>query len=82
MAEAIVRSGLAFTVLPSLMVQEEVDRGNLIFREIEQPTVTTVHAVTANREGISSLVTEFIAMVREAMISLVGTGEQVRAQVD
>jgi LysR family nitrogen assimilation transcriptional regulator len=81
-AEAIVRSGLAFTVLPSLMVHEVVERGNLIFREIEQPTVTTVHAVTANREGISLLVTELIAMVREAMISLVGTGEQVRAQVD
>ena len=81
-AEAIIRSGLAFAVFPSLMVREEVDRGNLIFREIEQPTVTTVHAVAANREGISSVVTEFVAMVREVMISLVGTGEQVRAQVD
>jgi hypothetical protein len=34
-------------VLPSLMVKQDVEQGSLIFRDIEQPTLTTVHSVVA-----------------------------------
>jgi LysR family nitrogen assimilation transcriptional regulator len=79
--QAMVRSGLAFTVLPSLMVLDEVGWGRLIFRDIEQPAITTVHAISANRLSRSPpFVPEFIALVRDAMITLVGSGDNRRAQ--
>ncbi len=81
LTKVVVHSGQAFTVLPSLAVQDELVRGSLIFHDIERPAITTVHAVAANRENMSPIVAEVIAIVREAMISLVGSSDQVRAEL-
>ena len=80
-AQAMVFTGLTFAVLPSLMVMDEVGRGRLIFREIRQPAITTVHSVVSSRASRSSpLAAEFIAIVRNAIISFVGTGDIGHAQ--
>lgn len=78
---AMVRSGLAFSVLPSIMVQDDVRRGSLVFRDIIQPVMTTLHAVAANREAAPPCSSEFIALVGDAIISLVAAGDQTRARL-
>ena len=77
----MVRSGLAFTALPSIIVQDEVGRGSLVFRDIVQPVMTTLHAVAANREGAPPCGSEFIALVRDAMSSLIAASDQHRARL-
>lgn len=69
---AMVRGGHAFAVLPRLMVQEEIGRGSLVFRNIVQkmggpvqPVMNTIHAVATNREAPCA--PEFIAFVRDAV---------------
>jgi LysR family nitrogen assimilation transcriptional regulator len=79
--QAMVRSGLAFAVIPSIAVQDEIGRGSLIFRDIVQPTMTILYAVAANREAAPPSAPEFIALVRDAMISLVVAGDQLRARL-
>jgi LysR family transcriptional regulator, nitrogen assimilation regulatory protein len=81
LTKVVVHSGQAFTVLPSLTVQDELVRGSLIFHDIERPAITTVYAVAANRENMSPILAEAIAIVREAMISLVGSSDQGRAEL-
>jgi LysR family nitrogen assimilation transcriptional regulator len=69
---AMVRDGHAFAVLPHLMVQEEIGRGSLVFRDIVhkvggpvQPVMNTIHAVATNREAPCA--PEFIAFVRDVV---------------
>jgi LysR family nitrogen assimilation transcriptional regulator len=79
--QAMVRSGLAFTVLPSMVVQDEIVRGSLIFRDIVQPAMTTLYAVAANREAALPGASELMALVRDAMISLVAACDQLRVRL-
>ena len=80
LTQAIVRSGQAFTVLPSLSAQDELGRGSLIFRDIMQPKIPTVHAVVTNRGAGSPQSRELRALVRSALISSFRAGA-VRARL-
>jgi DNA-binding transcriptional LysR family regulator len=80
LVQAMVRSGSAFTVLPSIMVQDDLRRGSLAFRDIIQPVITTLYAVGVNREAAPPCGPEFIALMRDAMIS-VAAGDQTRARL-
>jgi LysR family nitrogen assimilation transcriptional regulator len=45
MTKEMVRSDLGCTILPRVAVRDETTRGALVFRPIEQPALTTSHAI-------------------------------------
>lgn len=78
LALRVVRSSSVFTVLPRLAVQDGVERGSIVFRDIEQPTIGIAYIAAANRTAMSPLVTDAISMVRSAMITLAAAADPLR----
>jgi LysR family nitrogen assimilation transcriptional regulator len=76
----MLRSGLGCTVLPLSAVQEEVTRGSLVFRRIEQPTLTCTHAI-AWSDAADAPVAAFAGLVRQAIEELAMRGAWVGADL-
>ena len=69
----LVRSGAGCAVLPRVAVQDEIARGALVFRRIEQPALVCTHAVAVSRAA-ESAVTALGRLTRQVMTDLVRTG--------
>jgi LysR family nitrogen assimilation transcriptional regulator len=74
LTKAMIRDGLAATVLPASVVQEELSRGSFVFRQIGRPALSVVHAVAHRRNVRSPAVTDLVRLLREAMVSPVRGG--------
>ncbi len=71
--KAMLRNGLGCTVLPRVAVQDELQRGSVIFRSLEQPELLCTHAV-ATWVAAGAPVTDAAAVIRRVMRRLVQTG--------
>jgi LysR family nitrogen assimilation transcriptional regulator len=74
LAKEMVRNGLGCAVLPSLAARDEIARGTLVFRAIEQPSLGTTHAIAVRRTAAAPVVAGFAAVLREVMCTLVSGG--------
>jgi LysR family nitrogen assimilation transcriptional regulator len=45
----MVRNGLGCSILPAAAVRDDVARGALVFRSIEQPAISVIHAIACHR---------------------------------
>jgi len=77
----MVRNGLGCTVLPSMAVREEIARGTLVFRPIDQPSLATTHAVAFHRAGSGPVVLAMVELIRESIRSLVADGAWTGARL-
>ena len=71
--KAMLRNGLGCTVLPRVAVQDEILRGSVIFRELEQPGLLCTHAV-ATLAGADTPIQGVATSVRRVMSRLVEKG--------
>lgn len=69
----MVRNGLGCTVLPQAAVQEEIARGSLAFRPMEQPALGCTHTL-AWSEAAEPTVTALARLLRQVVATLVGDG--------
>lgn len=71
--KSMLRNGLGCTVLPRVAVQDEILRGSVIFRELEQPGLLCTHAV-ATPAGADTPIQGVATSVRRVMSRLVEKG--------
>jgi len=69
MTREMVRDGLGCAILPRVAVRDELARGALVFRPIEQPALLVTHAI-AWRRTASPVVGDIARMVGEVIRSL------------
>lgn len=69
----MVRSGLGCTILPRVAVQDEIARGSLAFRRIEQPALVCTHAI-AWSDAADTPVAALAALTRQEMTALARDG--------
>lgn len=67
----MVRSGLGCSVLPGAAARDEIDRGALVFRMIDHPSLATTHAIAIRQTSHDPRVLNFVAVLREVIGSLV-----------
>jgi LysR family nitrogen assimilation transcriptional regulator len=73
MTKAMVRNGTVCTILPAAAVSDEIARGALVFRLIEQPGLTITQAIATRRQA-APIVREVAAAIGEAIRSLATDG--------
>jgi LysR family nitrogen assimilation transcriptional regulator len=73
MTKAMVRDGLGCTILPASAVRDELARGALVFRALEQPALAATYA-TACRRGSSPVVHDIAQAMGDLIRSLVASG--------
>ncbi len=81
LTKAMVRNGLGCAVLPQSAVQDEIANGSLVFRPIEQPTLSCTQVIAFHRAAANSLVAALAAMACDALASLIERGSWPHAQV-
>jgi LysR family nitrogen assimilation transcriptional regulator len=69
----MVRNGLGCTILPAVAVRDEVARGALVFRVLEQPAVSAGCAVAFGRV-VAPVVRDIAQVVGDAIRSLAASG--------
>ncbi|HUB45853.1 MAG TPA: LysR family transcriptional regulator [Acetobacteraceae bacterium] len=79
MTRAMVRDGLGCTILPHAAVQEDTDRGALVFRPLEQPELPVTYAIATPGDA-HPLLREMAHVAAEAIRSLAGTTRWPDAQ--
>jgi LysR family transcriptional regulator, nitrogen assimilation regulatory protein len=79
MTRAMVRDGLGCTILPHAAVQEDTDRGALVFRPLEQPELSVTYAIATPGDA-HPLLCEMAHVAAEAIRSLAGTTRWPDAQ--
>jgi LysR family transcriptional regulator, nitrogen assimilation regulatory protein len=74
LTKEMVRSMLGCTVLPSMAVRDELARGSLVFRPIEQPTLCVTHAIAFRQTTTEPLLGGFVDVVRDVVMALAKGG--------
>jgi len=69
----LVRYGVGCAILPRAAVQDELARGNLVFRAIEQPAMRCVHAVAVARAA-EPIAAALAGLTRQVMAQAVRSG--------
>jgi LysR family transcriptional regulator, nitrogen assimilation regulatory protein len=69
----MVRRGMGCAVLPATAVREEVARGALVFRPLDQPTLAATYAV-ACAQGAPALARHATSVVSAALLALAASG--------
>jgi LysR family transcriptional regulator, nitrogen assimilation regulatory protein len=64
--KAMVNEGIGYAILPAMAVQDEIARGALLYRRIEQPSLSTTLAIVFHR-ATTSILTECADMLRAQM---------------
>ncbi len=77
----MVRSMLGCTVLPCMAVRDELARGSLVFRPIEQPTLCTTHAIAFRQTTTEPLLGGFVDVVRDVVMALAKDGTWKGARI-
>ena len=76
----MVRNDLGCSILPHAVVRDEIARGCLVFRPIEQMPLLAVHAIARRKEtGAVPVIHQFASTLRDAMVELVGQGAWIGA---
>ena len=78
MTKEMVRSGLGGSILPAVALREEIARGALVFRPIEQPALVTTQAVACRRTA-APVVRDIAQVIGEVVRSLATAGTWPRA---
>jgi LysR family transcriptional regulator, nitrogen assimilation regulatory protein len=76
----MVRSLLGCTVLPHMAVRDELARGSLVFRPIEQPTLCATHTIAFRQTTATPQLRGFVDVFRDVVMALAkgGTWKGVR----
>ena len=77
----MVRSMLGCTVLPAMAVRDELARGSLVFRPIEQPTLCATHAIAFRQTTTEPLLRGFVDVVRDVVMALAKDGTWKGARI-
>ena len=77
----MVRSMLGCTVLPCMAVRDELARGSLVFRSIEQPTLCAMHAIACRQTTTEPLLGGFVDVVRDVVMALAKDGTWKGARI-
>jgi LysR family transcriptional regulator, nitrogen assimilation regulatory protein len=80
MTREMVRNGLGCTILPAVAVRDEIARGALVFRPIEQPALTITHAIAVRRMA-APVVREVARTMGDVIRSLAASGTWPGAQL-
>lgn len=71
LTKEMVRNGLGCTVLPQVAVQEEIARGSLVFRPIDQMPLFAVHAIAWRIAAAAApVIPGFARALRDVMVGL------------
>jgi LysR family nitrogen assimilation transcriptional regulator len=81
LAKEMVRTGLGCTVLPRAAIRDELARGTLVFRPIEQPSLSATHAIAFRRTTTEPLVRGFASLIRDVMKTLATDGTWIGARI-
>jgi LysR family transcriptional regulator, nitrogen assimilation regulatory protein len=66
----LVRSMIGCAVLPAMAVRDELARGSLVFRPIEQPTLCATHAIAFRHTPTEPQLRDFVDVVRDVVMAL------------
>jgi len=77
----MVRGMLGETVLPCMAVRDELARGSMVFRPIEQPTLCATHAIAFRRTTTEPLLSGFVGVVRDVAMALAKDGTWKGARI-
>jgi LysR family nitrogen assimilation transcriptional regulator len=77
----MVRSMLGYTVLPCMAVHDELARGALVFRPIEQPTLCATHAIGFRQTATEPLLSGFVDVIRDVVMALAKDGTWKGARI-
>jgi LysR family transcriptional regulator, nitrogen assimilation regulatory protein len=77
----MVRSLLGCTVLPCMAVRDELARGTLVFRPIEQPTLCATHAIAFRQTTTAPQLRGFVDVVRDVVMALAKDGTWKGARI-
>ena len=77
----MVRSMLGYTVLPCMAVRDELARGALVFRPIEQPTLCATHAIGFRQTATEPLLSGFVDVIRDVVMALAKDGTWKGARI-
>jgi LysR family transcriptional regulator, nitrogen assimilation regulatory protein len=77
----MVRSVLGCTVLPRMAVRDELARGSLVFRPIEQPTLCATHAIAFRQTTAAPQLRGFADVIRDVVMALAKDGTWKGARI-
>jgi LysR family transcriptional regulator, nitrogen assimilation regulatory protein len=77
----MVRSLLGCTVLPCMAVRDELARGTLVFRPIEQPTLCATHAIGFRQTTTEPQFRGFVDVIRDVVMALAKDGTWKGARI-
>jgi LysR family transcriptional regulator, nitrogen assimilation regulatory protein len=81
LVKEMVRSLLGCTVLPCMAVRDEIARGTLVFRPIEQPTLCATHAIAFRRTTTAPRLRGFVDVFRDVVMALAKDGTWKGARI-
>jgi LysR family transcriptional regulator, nitrogen assimilation regulatory protein len=81
LTKEMVRSLLGCTVLPGMAVRDELARGTLVFRPIEQPTLCATHAIAFRQTTMEPRLRGFVEVVRGVVMALANDGTWKGARI-
>ncbi len=77
----MVRSLHGCTVLPRVAVRDELARGTLVFRPIEQPTLCATHAIAFRQTTTEPQLRGLVDVIRDVVMALVKDGTWKGARI-
>jgi LysR family transcriptional regulator, nitrogen assimilation regulatory protein len=77
----MVRRLLGCTVLPCMAIRDELARGTLVFRPIEQPTLCATHAIAFRQTTTAPRLRGFVDVVRDVVMALAKDGTWKGARI-
>ena len=81
LTKEMVRSTLGCTVLPCVAIRDELARGTLVFRPIEQPSLSATHAIAFRQTTAEPLIRGFAVVIRDVMKTLATDGTWIGARI-
>jgi LysR family transcriptional regulator, nitrogen assimilation regulatory protein len=81
LVKEMVRSLLGCTVLPCMAIRDELARGTLVFRPIEQPTLCGTHAIAFRQTTTAPWLRGFVDVIREVVMALAKDGTWKGARI-
>ncbi len=73
-AKEMVRRGLGCAILPSIVMQDELSRGEMVFIPIDKPNLFVTHAFAYRHDAVRSHATSFAREIRAVMTKRVASG--------
>jgi LysR family transcriptional regulator, nitrogen assimilation regulatory protein len=77
----MVRGLLGCTVLPCMAIRDELARGSLVFRPIEQPTLCATHAIAFRQTTTAPRLRGFVGVIGDVVMALAKDGTWKGARI-